>query len=43
MEPMEKLQFRKGDWLVIGLVIALALAVFLCFLPGNKQPSQKSH
>ena len=42
MEPMEKLQFRKGDWLVIGLVIALALAVFLCFLPGNKQPSSQA-
>ena len=42
MEPLEKLQFRKGDWLAISLVIVLALAVFLCFLPGNKQPSSQA-
>lgn len=40
MELTEKLRFRKGDCLAIGLVIVLALAVFLCFLPGNKPSSQ---
>ena len=42
MELSEKLRFRKGDCLAIGLVIALAVAVFVCFLPGNKQPSSQA-
>ena len=42
MESAEKLQFRKGDWLAISLVIVLALAVFLCFLPGNQHPSSQA-
>lgn len=29
----EKLRFRKGDWLAIALVVALAAAIVLCFLP----------
>lgn len=28
----EKLRFRKGDWLAIGLVAAIAIGVMLCFL-----------
>lgn len=28
------LRFRKGDWLAVSLVIMLAVAVLLCFLPG---------
>lgn len=42
MELREKLRFRKGDCLAIGLVIVLAVAVFLCFLPGDKQPSSQA-
>ena len=37
MVQAEKLRFRKGDWLAIFLVIVLAVAVLLCFLPGNKE------
>ena len=33
---MGKLGFRIGDVLAVVLVIALAVAVFLCFLPGRK-------
>jgi len=35
----EMLRFRKGDWLAISAVMALALAVMLCFLPGNRTAS----
>lgn len=35
MTDTEKLRFRKGDWLAIGLVLCLAIAVFSCFLPSN--------
>lgn len=42
MIQMESLRPRKGDCLAIGLVIALAAAVLLCFLPGNKQPSSQA-
>ena len=42
MELTEKLRFRKGDCLAIGLVIALAVIVLLCFLPGNKQPASQA-
>ena len=38
----EKLRFRKGDWAAIGIVIVLAVAVLLCFLPGNKAPSSQA-
>ena len=31
----ENLRFRKGDWLAIGLVAVLAVAVLVCFLPGG--------
>ena len=33
------LRFRKGDWLAIVIVAALAVAVMLCFLPGRKAPA----
>ena len=29
----DMLRFRKGDWLAIGLVAAMALVIGLCFLP----------
>ena len=35
MAQMESLRFRKGDWLAIGLVVFLAVAVLLCFLPKD--------
>ena len=31
----ENLRFRKGDWLAIGLVAVLAVAVLVCFLPSG--------
>lgn len=36
MTDTGKLRFRKGDWLAIGLVLCLAVAVFSCFLPGQE-------
>ena len=36
MVDTEKLRFRKGDFMAISLVVLLAIAVFLCFLPRNK-------
>ena len=39
MTDTEKLRFRKGDWLAIGLVAILAIAVFSCFLPGSNDPA----
>ena len=42
MELTEKLRFRKGDCLAIGLVILMAVLVLVCFLPGNKQPSSQA-
>ena len=36
MTDRKTLQFRKGDWLAIGLVALLAAAIFLCFLPGTE-------
>lgn len=36
MVQPERLRFRKGDWLVIGAVVLLAIAVLLCFFPGNR-------
>lgn len=35
MAQMDSLRFRKGDWLAIGLVVFLAVAVLLCFLPKD--------
>ena len=37
MAQGETLRFRKGDLLAIGLVLCLAAAVFLCFLPGSSE------
>lgn len=34
MAQTDILRFRKGDWLAIALVVILAAAVMLCFLPG---------
>ena len=39
MVQAEKLRFCKGDLVAVGIVLALAVAVMLCFLPGNKAPS----
>ena len=39
MIQVERLRFRKGDWVAIAGVIVLAVAVFLCFLPGRAEPS----
>ena len=38
----EKLRFRRGDWIAIGIVAALAIAVMLCFLPGSSAPSSQA-
>ena len=35
MTESKKLHFRKGDWLAISIVVVLAVAVMLCFLPKN--------
>ena len=35
MTEATKLHFAKGDWLAIGLVVIMAVAVMLCFLPGK--------
>ena len=37
MVEAEKLQFRKGDWLAVAIVIVLAISVILCFLPQNSE------
>lgn len=39
MGQSENLRFCKGDWVAVGVVLLLALAVILCFLPGNSEPS----
>ena len=39
MTEREKLRFRRGDLLAIGLVLVLAVAVFSCFLPGRSEPA----
>ena len=36
MLQAERLKFRKGDLLAIGLVVLLAIAVLLCFFPKDK-------
>ena len=33
MTEKNSLHFAKGDWLAIGIVVILAVAVMLCFLP----------
>lgn len=38
MQP-EKLRFCKGDWVAVGIVLLLALAVLLCYLPGYHKPA----
>lgn len=35
----DRLRFRWGDLLAIGLVVALAVVVLLCFLPGQSEPA----
>lgn len=35
----EKLRFRRGDWLAIGIVAVIAVAVLLCFVPGRNEPA----
>ena len=39
MTEKNSLQFCKGDWLAIGLVLAVAAVVLLCFLPGDREPA----
>lgn len=39
MTETEKLRFRRGDWLAIGIVAVIAIAVLLCFLPGRNEPA----
>lgn len=39
MTGKNKLLFCKGDWLAIAIVVILAVAVMLCFLPGNNDPA----
>ena len=36
MATTDFLRFRKGDWLAIGIVVMLAAALMLCFLPGSE-------
>ena len=42
MTERDPLGFRKGDWLAIALVTALAAAVLLCFLPGGNEPAAQA-
>ena len=35
----DRLRFRWGDLLAIGLVAVLAVLVLLCFLPGQAEPA----
>ena len=42
MKSSSGLQFRKGDILAIMLVLALALAVALCFLPKHNQSANQA-
>lgn len=39
MPRAENLQLRKGDLIAIAVVILLAVAVVLCFLPGMDAPA----
>ena len=42
MTDAQMLRFRKGDWLAIGMVAILAVAVLLCFLPGANSPAAQA-
>ena len=39
MAETGNLHFRKGDWLAVALVLVLALAILLCFLPDRNGPA----
>ena len=39
MAQADVFRFRKGDWIAIGLVAVLALAVLLCFIPRSQEPA----
>ena len=39
MIETKKLYFCKGDWLAIGIVVLIAAAVMLYFLPGKSAPA----
>lgn len=39
MPRTDKLRFCKGDLIAIAVVIVLAVAVLLCFLPGKDAPA----
>ena len=39
MTDTKKLHFGKGDWLAIGIVVILAVAVLVGFLPGKNDPA----
>ena len=39
MAQADVFRFRKGDWLALGLVAVLALAVLLCFIPRSQEPA----
>ena len=40
MAGADNLRFRKGDWLAVGLVLAMAATVLLCFLPSSRPAAQ---
>lgn len=42
MDRTEKLRFRKGDFLAVGIVLVLAVAVLLCFLPKDSTGSSQA-
>ena len=40
MVALEKLRFRKGDWLAVAAVVIVAVCVIVCFLPqSHSQPA----
>ena len=39
MKQTDAFRFRRGDWIAIGLVAVLALAVLLCFIPRSQEPA----
>ena len=42
MIQADKLRFRKGDLLAIGIVIVLAVATLLCFLPKTDNAASQA-
>ena len=42
MIQADKLRFRKGDLLAIGIVIVLAVATLLCFLPKTDHAASQA-